>query len=452
MQELDIKDLSIPTLGTANIRSPLNLSTITGDRVCNFVPDSARVLFSNELASIEKIMESEEKKLPLSMERAGPREMIYFDPSKIRVGIVTCGGLCPGINNVIRALTMELHYHYGVRRIYGFRYGFAGMNPNMGYEPMDLTPQTVKNIHHEGGTILGSSRGGQSVEMMVDTLDRMDIRVLFVIGGDGTLRGAHSIYEEITKRGLKIGIIGIPKTIDNDILLVEKTFGFETAFSIAIEAIRAAHVEAEGAPRGIGLVRVMGRHSGYIAATAALAEPDVNYVLIPEVPFTLDGRRGLINWLEKRLEKRGHAVIVVAEGAGQDLLMNDGTQRDASGNIKLGDIGEFLKRNISKGLRERGLSHSIKYIDPSYIIRSAPANPNDSLFCSTLSQHAVHAAMSGRTGMLVGLWNTAFTHLPLREVIKDRRTLNPEGELWRTVLDSTGQMDWSNFSGCAKTP
>ena len=269
----------------------------------------------------------------------------------------------------------------------------------------------------------------------------MDIRLFFVIGGDGSLRGALAIHEEIHKRRLNISVIGIPKTIDNDIMLVEKTFGFETAFSIAIEAIRAAHIEAEGAPHGIGLVRLMGRHSGYIAATAAVAEPDVNYVLIPEVPFSLEGENGLISWLKSRLEKREHAVIVVAEGAGQDLLAQTENARDESGNLRMGDIGLFLKKRIAVELDALGVRHSLKYIDPSYIIRSAPAFPNDALFCTNLARNAVHAGMSGRTGMLVSVWNNTFTHVPIREAVAGRKLVDPEGDLWGSVLESTGQPD-----------
>jgi len=444
MEELNL-DLSIPRLGPAKVRSPLKLSTEVGDMVANFVEDDERVLYDISLEHCLDWHRRGGEPQPLSFERTGPREFIYFDPSKLHVGVVTCGGLCPGINNVIRSLVMELHYHYGVRRIHGFRYGFAGLVPEAGHEVLELAPDVVKDIHHDGGTILGSSRGPQDTGEMVDCLDRMGIRLLFAIGGDGTQRGALALHEEIAKRDLKIAVVGIPKTIDNDILLVEKTFGFETAFSIAIEAIRAAHVEAAGAPNGIGLVRLMGRHSGYIAATAAMAEPDVNCVLIPEVPFALDGESGLIDWLARRLNKRGHAVIVVAEGAGQDLLAGQANGCDASGNIALGDIGLYLKHVFGQALKERGVSHSLKYIDPSYLIRSAPANPNDSLFCATLAQDAVHAGMSGRSGMLVGLWNNVATHVPMREAVAGRKLIDPEGELWRSVLESTGQpVTWSS--------
>jgi 6-phosphofructokinase 1 len=432
-------DLNIERIGPAKIKSPLRLSTQIGDKVANFIEDDERVLFDVFYRQCEDCQKEGLSTNPLSFERAGPREKIYFDPSKMHVGVVSCGGLCPGINNVIRAVVMELHHHYHVRHITGFRYGFAGLVPEEGHDVVDLTPERVRKIHHQGGTILGSSRGPQDLEVLVDALDRLGIQCLVTIGGDGTQRGALAIHDEIKKRGLKISIVGIPKTIDNDVLLVEKTFGFETAFSKAIESIRAAHIEAEGAANGIGLVQLMGRHSGYIAATAAMAEPDVNCVLIPEVPFFLEGDKGLIAWIRRRLHRRGHAVIVVAEGAGQQLLENDSSLRDPSGNKVLGDIGLYLKEKISTALDGQGVNHSLKYIDPSYNIRSALANPNDSLFCSYLAQNAVHAGMSGRTGLLVGLWHNVFTHVPIRQAVAGRKLVDAEGDLWRAVLESTGQ-------------
>ncbi len=438
-------DLTIPVLGQPKVRSPLKLSSEGGDRVPNYVTEDDRVLFHVSTKDLREAQEKSPDASLLSFERAGPRELLYFDPSKTRVGVVTCGGLCPGINNVIRALVMELYYHYGVRRIYGFRYGFAGLSPEAGYDVIDLTPEEVNDIHHDGGSILGSSRGPVPAEVMVDTLDRLGMNILFVIGGDGTLRGAYDIYQEIAKRGLKIAIVGIPKTIDNDICLVEKTFGFETAFSIAIEAIRAAHVEAKGSPNGIGLVRLMGRNSGYIAATAALAEPNVDCVLVPEIPFTLEGERGFFSWLQKMLKEQSYVVIVVAEGAGQDLIASAEKEgRDASGNVRLADIGLFLKDRIAAELKQKGIVYNLKYIDPSYLIRSAPANPNDSLFCLSLGQCGAHAGMAGKTGLVVGLWNNVLTHVPIREAVAERKVVDPESDLWRSVMDSTRQPSrWS---------
>ena len=430
-------DLAIDQLGEAKRQSPLHLSAGRGDRVCNFVSDDERILY-RAISGAASVGESDRG---ASFEHAGPRAQIFFDPAQLRAGIVTCGGLCPGTNNVIRAAVMELWFHYGVRSITGFRFGFAGLVSDSGHEPIDLTPDIVDDVHHHGGSMLGSSRGAQTAAAMAETLERRGIGLLLVVGGDGTMRGAHALYEEVARRRLPISIVAVPKTIDNDIYLVERTFGFETAFSIATEAIRAAHVEAKAYVNGIGLVKLMGRYSGSIAAHAALAEPDVNLVLIPEVPFALEGEKGLVSWLIDRLARRRHAVIVVAEGAGQDLIEGDGhaIERDASGNVRLHDVGTFLRDRLGQELEARGITHALKYIDPSYMIRSAPANPNDSIYSANLARHAVHAGMSGRTGMLVGLWSNHFTHVPLRAVLEQRNVIDPEGDLWLAVLESTGQ-------------
>jgi 6-phosphofructokinase 1 len=366
---------------------------------------------------------------------AGPRDRIYFDPSKLKCGIVTCGGLCPGLNDVIRAIVMGLFHHYKVKTVFGFPFGYEGLTYKHGHEPLELTPDVVGDIHKKGGTILGSSRGPQDVSEMVDALERMNISLLFTIGGDGTLRGARAISKEIGSRDLKIGVIGIPKTIDNDISYVDVSFGFETAVSESRTGIYAAHTESVGARNGIGLVKLMGRESGFIAAYAALANNDVNFCLVPEVPFTLDA---FLSALKARLQTRGHAVIVAGEGAGQNL-MSGTEEKDASGNVRFEDIGLFLKDRINAYFKEVGMKVELKYIDPSYTIRSLPANPRDSAFCLLLGHNAVHAGMAGRTNMLVGFWKGQFTHVPIRLAVSDRKQIDPEGRLWGNVLSCTGQ-------------
>jgi len=436
--DFTVEDLRIDTLGRATIPSPLGLSTEYGDNIVNYCADSESVLYELDR---DKIVEQVRagKAIP-AFERAGPRNMIYFEPAKTRVAIVTCGGLCPGINNVIRSIVMQLHYRYAVRTIYGIKYGYQGFIPRYGHEALMLTPQEVEDIHEKGGSILASSRGPQDVGEIVDCLERMNICLLFTIGGDGTLRGAEEIYREISRRGLKIAVIGIPKTVDNDIAFVKKTFGLETAFSVAAEAIRGAHTEARGAPYGVGLVKVMGRMSGFIAANAALALNEVNYVLIPEIPFDLEGEKGLFKSLEQRLRRRHHAVIIVAEGAGQRYVELSGDRRDDSGNPLLGDIGIFLKTEIKKYFKEHtDLYINLKYIDPSYMVRSLPANAHDSIYCMQLAQNAVHAGMAGKTGMLVGNWNDEITHVPIRLATSRRKCLSPEDTLWLNVLEATGQ-------------
>lgn len=376
---------------------------------------------------------------PKYFEQSGPLEKIFFNPNHVVAGIVTCGGLCPGINDVIRAIVMELHYRYKVPRILGFTYGYEGLVKRFNHMPMPLYPETVAEINRDGGSILSSSRGNQDPAEMVDYLCALGVNMLFCIGGDGTLRGALGIHDEIKKRGCKIAVIGIPKTIDNDINMIHKTFGFSTAFAEAVEAIVCAHVEAKGANNGIGLVKLMGRHSGFIAVNAALAAKVANFVLIPEQDFDLDGEGGFLYHLQERVESRKHAVVVVAEGAGQKFF-EDSNETDPSGNKKLNDIGVFLKGKITEHFKKQKLPLTLKYIDPSYIIRSVPANPEDSVFCSFLAQNAVHAAMAGKTGMVVGMWNNVFTDLPIALAVAKRKVLFPErSALWRAVLASTGQ-------------
>ncbi|MDX1961198.1 MAG: ATP-dependent 6-phosphofructokinase [Leptospiraceae bacterium] len=398
----------------------------------------------NSVVLIESAFESEaEAKQVLSnslhfAEQSGPYEKIYFDPSTVTAGIVTCGGLCPGINDVIRAIYMELHYRYKVPRVLGFRYGYEGLVSSFGHSPLELVPDNVVNIHHEGGSILSSSRGNQDPKDMVDFLVKWKINILFCIGGDGTLRGALAICDEVKRRGLKISVIGIPKTIDNDISMVHKTFGFSTAFAKAVDAINSAFVESKGAPNGIGLVKLMGRHSGFIAANAALASKHVNFVLIPEQDFDLEGEGAFFDKLKQRILTRKSAVIIVAEGAGQRFV--ETKEKDASGNTKLGDIGTFLKEEIKKYFKKEKIEINLKYIDPSYIIRSVSANAEDSIFCGFLGQNAVHAGMAGKTAMLVGTWNNVFTNIPITLAVNERKILRPEKSfLWRSVLASTGQ-------------
>ncbi len=385
-----------------------------------------------------------------TLEVAGPREKLYFNPGKIRTAIVTCGGLCPGINDVIRSIVMESWYHYGNKVIMGIRYGYNGLHPEKNYEPIELNPEIVEDIHMDGGTILSSSRGGtENMEILVDTLQRMGISILYAIGGDGTLKGAHAIHEIARKRGYELAVIGVPKTIDNDISFIQRSFGFETAFSRAVDAIRSAHVESKGAPNGIGLVKLMGRHSGFIAATASLAMNDVNYVFVPEVPFCLEGEKGFLNHLEERLRRRQHAVICLAEGAGQDLMQNDSSKvgRDPSGNIKLMDIGIYMKEKINEFFTERKMEVNVKYIDPSYMIRSAPAVPTDSVYCTILGQHAVHAGMSGKTDMVIAQWNNIYTHIPIEVAISKRKKIKPDSSFWYSVMAATGQPEFLECDG-----
>jgi 6-phosphofructokinase 1 len=428
-------DFAIKQLGTCRIESPVGRLALGEDYTPHFVDDDQRILIDDCVTSIG---EGEVSSLP-SLELAGPRRKLFFDPSKTRIGIVTCGGLCPGINDVIRGIVMQAHYGYGVDQIYGFRYGFRGFIPEYGHEYLELVPDMVSDIHEYGGSILGSSRGQQDVGCIVDCLERMSIGILFVIGGDGTLRGSLAIAEEVERRGRLIAVVGVPKTIDNDIGYIDKSFGFETAYSEAVEAIRGAHNEALGTLNGIGLVKVMGRHSGFLAVHAALATSHVNFVLIPEMMWGRGGKQQFLELVRDRLERRRHAVILVAEGFGQELLGSDGTVTDASGNVKLRDIGPWLADAIGSYLDEIDMVHSLKYIDPSYILRSVPARPPDNVYCLQLAQNAVHAAMSGKTEMIVGSVHERQVHVPTRQVVAERKKVDLQSDLWLSVLSSTDQ-------------
>ncbi|MDR2887812.1 MAG: ATP-dependent 6-phosphofructokinase [Bacteroidales bacterium] len=434
---MEYKDFIVKTLGKENVGSPLKIGRNEDSPIYRFVNDSERIIYDTSLEYFLKCRESGE--VPISFEKAGPREKLFFEPAKTKVAVVTCGGLCPGLNNVIRSLVYELYYRYGISRVIGIKYGYEGLVSGYNHPVVELSPAAVSNIHLTGGSLLGSSRGDQDVEKIVDTLEIMNVNILFCIGGDGTLRGVHDIYKEIERRKVKIAVAGIPKTIDNDINLIQKSFGFETAFSVATDIIRNAHNEASGAYNGIALIKVMGRDSGFIAASAALAVQEVNFVLVPECEFDLYGTRGFLKLLRKRLEDRKHAVIVVAEGAGQHLFEDAGQEKDASGNIKHKDIGVYLKEKITEEFKNKKFPHSIRYIDPSYIIRSIPANANDSKFCNLLAQNAVHAALAGKTDFVVGFWNDHFTLMPIPMVTSKRKKIDINGELWWNVLEATGQ-------------
>jgi 6-phosphofructokinase 1 len=446
-ERVEAADLRVKVLGPCRYQSPL--VPRLGQRALHHVGEADRVLLDDR---VSRVMAARTRaagglsELP-TFELAGPRDRIFFDPAKLRVGIVTCGGLCPGINNVVRGLVLELTHAYGVETIFGFRYGFEGMVARLGHEPILLRPDMVASIHQQGGTILGTSRGGRDPGEMVDRLQALGIGVLFVIGGDGTLRGATKLVAEVERRGLPISVVGIPKTIDNDIHFIDRSFGFESAAAAAADAIRSAHVEATGARNGIGLVKLMGRHSGFIACHASLACTDANFVLIPEVPLHLDGEHGFLRHLERRLEQRSHAVIVVAEGAGQQLCADaaeitgngDAPLADASGNAKLKDIGLVLRDRISKHFGARGVDITLKYIDPSYQIRSVPASPSDSVYCWNMARNAAHAALAGNTEMLVGRWHGRFVHVPFPLATRFRKQVDVDEDLWMSVIESTGQ-------------
>ena len=425
---IPVREIPIATLGQAKIPSPLPYGNMI---------NTGKVMLSLSHEYDEDI----DTHQTLLFEEAGPRQDLYFDPGKTKCAIVTCGGLCPGLNDVIRAIVLEAYHAYNTPSVLGIRYGLEGFIPSYSHNVMELTPASVEHIYQFGGTLLGSSRGPQEPSEIVDALERLNVSVLFVIGGDGSMKAASAIAKEVRQRNIRISIIGIPKTIDNDINFVPQSFGFDTAVDKATEAIGCAHVEAVGTPNGIGIVKLMGRESGFIAANASLSMREVNFVLVPEVPFSFYGERGLFPALEKCLAAHSHAVLAVAEGAGQDLLSEHETRCDASGNKALGDITGFLRAKIAEYFSAKKIPYYLKYIDPSYMIRSVPANANDRLYCGFLGQHAVHAAMSGKTGMVVANIMDKFVHLPLELVTRKRRTMSVRSDLWQSVLETTGQGD-----------
>lgn len=439
---LDIIYRGIPRLGQPVFASPFNedRSRLEGPKI-RFIEEDEQVLLSPLLKDLPT-----DGSKPPSYEIAGPRRRLFFDSSKTSAAIVTCGGLCPGLNDVIRSLVLILTYGYGVTTIYGIRYGYKGMVDGVGEAPFLLKPDEIETISNEGGTYLGTSRGNQDPVLMVDFLIRRSIQILFCIGGDGTQKGALAIASEAERRGYHLSVIGLPKTIDNDIDLVEKTFGFDTAVAVAAQVLHGAHVESHAEHNGVVIVKLMGRESGFLATHAAIASGDVNFLLIPEVPFDLEGEKGFLEALRKRLENRHHALVVVAEGVAESLLTspNEKVPLDASGNRILEDVGIYLKDRVSHWFKEQRFEARVRYIDPSYLVRSFRASSTDSIFCQRLAHNAAHAAMSGRTRMLVATCNNVHCHIPLEAIVMGRKHVDPQGELWRSAIETTGQPEMLN--------
>ena len=418
-------DFIVTKLGEATLPSP-----VTGQA---FIADDETVCYETDAKKIAHYVQAGED-IP-AFERAGAREKIFHDPAWSRAAILTAGGLCPGLNEVIKFLTQTLINDYKVPVVYGIPYGYRGLNPARKLTPVQLTTDMVDAIHEEGGSIIGSARGQEDTGVIVDTLMRMNINMLFCIGGDGTARCAHDIATEIKRRKLAISVICVPKTVDNDLNFIDQTFGFATAVLHAGPYITCAHSEAKGAYNGVGLVKVMGRDSGFIAAYTALSNPFVNYCLIPEVPFTLDGdgMNSLLPHLVERLKAKHHAVILVAEGAGQELFKNDEVKRDASGNKLHNDIGTLLKSEINRYCKDHNIEVNVKYFDPGYAIRSVKAVGSDAVFCAMLAAGAVHAAMAGRTDVMIGHWAGQFTHVPIALATRERKKIELNSPLWSNV-------------------
>jgi|TARA_B110000003_G_scaffold22398_1_gene21582 6-phosphofructokinase 1 len=375
--------------------------------------------------------------------RAGAREEIYYDPKRVKAAIVTCGGLCPGLNDVIRSITTTLE-DYGCEEILGIKYGFRGFfgdeaaDANPLEAPMKLTSEMVEDIQITGGSILGSSRGGADMPAIVQKIEDMGIDFLFVIGGNGSHAGALAIDKLCREKGLTTSVIGVPKTIDNDILLLDRTFGFQTAVDEAVKAIRSANIEARSADNGVGLVRLMGRQSGFIAMHAALASGNTDVCLIPEIDCPLEGDGGVLAHIKRVVERQNHAVVVVAEGAGQEQLGMIG-ETDASGNPILQNFAKYLQQKLKDAKPEC----DIKYIDPTYMVRACRTNASDAVYCSILGQNAVHAAFAGLSAVTVGMCSGHYVYLPIPPVISAARTVDPEGRMFERLRFAIGQPTFS---------
>ena len=438
--ELSNFDFNVDSLGERRIPSPLK-----GQRM-QYVDDDERIVVASEIKALEACR-TESGEIP-SMEMAGPRAQIFHPHHLTRAAVITCGGLCPGLNSVIKGVVETLNQEYGIKDVVGIPFGYAGLADPESYPPVMLDADKVDTIHMDGGSILGTSRGMQDVETMVQNLVNMRINMLFTIGGDGTLKGASSIAEAIKRRGLEISVIGVPKTIDNDLQFVGSTFGFESAVYQSTPVITAAHAEARSVLNGLGIVKLMGRDSGFISAYATLANPVVNFCLIPEDDWCLEGPNGLLKALERRFQRKSHAVIAVAEGAGQSNFGDRPEQRDASGNVLKNDIGALLCERFKDHFAEQNIPISLKYFDPSYSIRSVPASGTDQILCHRLAEYAVHAAMAGKTNMVTGFWNRSFVHVPIPVATYERQKIDVNGSIWRSVLACTGQEKY--FLGLSK--
>lgn len=361
--------------------------------------------------------------------------------------VAQSGGPSPVINASLQGVIEGCLHHPGtIGRIFAGRHGIEGVLQEELIDLSAIDPGEIALLRHTPAAgAVGTCRyklkdeRSEDYERIIEVFKAHDVGYFFYIGGNDSMDTAQKVSRLAAERGLDLAVTGVPKTIDNDIDFVYKTFGFDTAVGRAREVLDGAHAEAVGAPNGIGLVKLMGRDSGFIAAYATLASLEVNFCLIPEVPFDLNGPGAFLQLLEARLKQREHAVVVVAEGAGQDLMQAGDRGKDASGNVRHEDIGEFLKERIQEYFAETSIPINLKYFDPSYIVRSIPANASDCIFCDNLARNAVHAGMAGKTDMLIGLWHGVYVHVPIALAIRERKRIRPQGSLWSHVLEVTGQ-------------
>ncbi|KAL2904088.1 ATP-dependent 6-phosphofructokinase 2 [Bienertia sinuspersici] len=433
----------IPNSQLKTVTNPLASSPFYHPTDTFYISPSSDILLKQVLYDLSDPTTRQKPAYGIAYHRSGPRKLIYFDPGNVRAAIVTCGGLCPGMNTVIRELVVGLSDLYGVHQIFGIRSGYRGFYSS---DPMPLTPEMVHNWHKQGGTALETSRGGFDLVKIVDSIESHGFSHVYIVGGDGTMRGAVEIYNEILRRKIPVAVVGIPKTVDNDVGIIDKSFGFQTAVETAQQAINAAHVEAESAVNGIGLVKLMGRSTGHIALHATLSNRDVDCCLIPENEFFLEGKGGLFEFIEHKLKRNGHAVVVVAEGAGQDLIpkSKEEERRDDSGNPVLLNVGGWLKSELHKWWKRDhpGELVTVKYIDPTYMIRAVPANATDNLYCTLLAHSAIHGAMAGYTGFVAGQVNGNYAYIPVKEVAEAKNVVDTMDHQWAWVRSVTNQPDF----------
>jgi phosphofructokinase-like protein len=331
----------------------------------------------------------------------------------MRVGVLTGGGDCPGLNAVIRAVVRKGVGVHGYDFI-GYRDGWKGPLEGL---TMPLGVPEVRGILPRGGTILGSSRtnpfkieGG--VDRIKQNLAEQGVDALIAIGGEDTLGVATKLHE------LGVHVVGVPKTIDNDLNATDYTFGFDTAVNIAMEAIDRLHTTAESHHRAL-IVEVMGRHAGWIALHAGLAG-GANVILIPEQPFSIEK---VCDYVESRFQSHYAPILVVAEGAvpieGQQALGSRGV--DAFGHARLGGIGEWLAGQIETRTGKEARTTVLGHIQ-----RGGTPTAFDRVLATRFGLHAVDAVAAGDWGQMVALRGTDIVRVPLAEATAVLKTVSPE--------------------------
>ena len=385
---------------------------------------------------------------------AGPRRMLFHEPQSVRAVVVTSGGLAPGLNCVVHGIVTRHWNTYGVnaaRRggIFGIYDGFVGLyNKPLDKTPASLRPEITEPWLDRGGSMLGARRFheqelGELADQITANLALNDINILYVIGGDGSLKVAHEIAQRAKARN--ISVVGIPKTMDNDVLWVWQSFGFNTAVQKAAEVVNTMHAEAESTRR-VGLIELFGAESGFVAANATLASGHVDLVLVPEIFLALCPQQcealldRFIEYLSQtvRSKERAHAIVVLAEGVGELFKQRQvklGGQ-PVSGKNFAGELRDFLQGGLKDPL---GRVVDVFVNQPRHNIRAVPANAYDQIYCARLGALAVDNALAGYTDVMVSQWLTEYVLVPLELVALGKKSIPPGGMFWKQVVSSTGQ-------------